>query len=952
MNRGNILLSIIAVLILLLSSLSTVSTQYTSTTVQSKQTNVAALAGKPSDQSETLTSVLPHPILVSDSDPFYALIATPVALHYDAEGNQEVIPLYVINFGNPSSAITRLMEMGYNEGDMIVIEYLIDGSISAKQVSLNVAQTYWENSDSALILTPDSEGYNLGVIATPLASYLNIPVIVTDIIDEPVLTVLTNLGVHNLYVCGHIPVSHALFDVTFFETKEEIITECLSVLGNTFHENVSYITMANPLDIVQPQILDTTTVHFNGTVSSSVALPTQSLRSLINKNTMVIHNVTIPASYKFTQLKFDLENLNIADIGSLGDRLYLMLLSPEGYRYVYASTAGGIPDRDSNGTIIRDKLHFEFTIYNKPGVYEFMVIGHFFGSSEGKYDLTVTLDNLSTPVVPLMKNLSSLAPYLTAYHKGIVFADPDFAFAADDSVIFNGTTCPGVTQPGTNPLLLVPSNNHTLQIHDELNDLLAEIADIPVPISDLSVLRNNYAEHPINIAIAADPTMVPMYFYFNPDGEPTDDAYISGFAIASDYIYGDIDPVPGDAENDTYTYWPFQENIIGRVTGRDVQDCSALIARTIFYNTIINTMGGWKNNGLVQTGCGLEFQNLPLITRIEQIINTAGRGEPTKFPTGESWFINERLKKDMENGSFTVKSTKWTQSQREGFSQTDLDIIKKFGILNRLFFPKNTIARLSSSDKVTGGADQLNSSFIFVFAHGSYNLYEFGDILMDSHGIPFVTAFARIYPKIGSRLSTKGDFDIRAVENMNYGPSVIFVESCITARTDGYLPETTLSQTYLHAGVNTYIGATRFTADPGYLDPRPLPGGLGFGILGLLNATLRYKLTGEFPDLHFGAVISEEFINNLNANQTTGLALRNAKNVLLPKDANSTFLWSPPLTFSSGNSAFDNEVLSSLQQQNNGNERTRTLDKKYVALHEFVIYGDPAFNPYQPKNNG
>jgi len=31
-------------------------------------------------------------------------------------------------------------------------------------------------------------------------------------------------------------------------------------------------------------------------------------------------------------------------------------------------------------------------------------------------------------------------------------------------------------------------------------------------------------------------------------------------------------------------------------------------------------------------------------------------------------------------------------------------------------------------------------------------------------------------------------------------------------------------------------------------------------------------------------------------------------------------------------------------------EETRAIAKKYVAVHEFTLYGDPAFNPYQPKN--
>jgi hypothetical protein len=175
------------------------------------------------------------------------------------------------------------------------------------------------------------------------------------------------------------------------------------------------------------------------------------------------------------------------------------------------------------------------------------------------------------------------------------------------------------------------------------------------------------------------------------------------------------------------------------------------------------------------------------------------------------------------------------------------------------------------------------------------------------------------------------------------------VVSCITGRTDGLEPENTISQTFLHAGINAYVGATRVTADPGYLDPRPLPGGLGIGTLGLLKATFNYFVKNEYPDFHFGAVLGEDFIIDLiRDDSTTGRALRDAKNQYLPKDANSTFYWTPPL-MSSAIPTF----LNPLQDQEplpQSFEETRALAKKYVAVHEFTLYGDPAFNPYQPLN--
>lgn len=938
MNRKITILSMLTVFVLIATSFSAIGDM-----VEEEQLEENSM--REYKVTSTLTSDMPAAIAVSDSNPFYALIATPLAVHYNEEGNQTVIPLYVKDFNDPSKAVERAeQQIG------IEVDFVISDIFTPKEISLSIAGMFWEESNAALLIKDDKQGYELGMVATPLAPYLSIPIIVTDDIDTEVTTVLDDLGVENIYICGDL--ASGFYNVTKFNTEKEIRDECIEKISERFGETVGYITMTNPLDVSPPAVLDSEVYFFSETIASGIFLPTQAISSIFN-DAFAIHEFNISEDYKYARVKIDLENLDSEHAQSLGDRITLLLNSPEpdSHRYLFASTAGGLPARDSNGYILTDQLHYEITIYNKPGTYNIQVFAQWFSLRKGSYSVKVTVEKLDSPLDPLMDNLSSIAPYLTAYHKGIVFAKPEFAFAADDDVLYNGTTCPGVSQPGTNPNLIEPSNEHTMAIHDELISLLAQIAEIPE--GNIEELRDHYAENPMYIAISADPTMVPMYFYYNPDGKPDNpSAYMLGFALPSDFMYGDIDPKPDDRENNTYTYWPFQENIVGRVTGQDVQDCSALIARTIFYNNIIDDLGEWKDNALVQTGCGLEFQNLPIITRLSQLLYE-GRGEPTKFPTGESSFINMKLKETMQTGAYDVKNTFFLQSQREGFSSNDLKQIKNAGLLNRLLFPKSFIHFLNSDVKVTGGDDQLNSNIIFTFAHGSYNLYEHGDVFIDSRGFPFVTAISRVYPSVRSGLSSKGTFDLRSVENMEYGPSVIFVQSCITGRTDGISGENVLSQTYLHAGANVFIGATRVTADPGYLEPRPLPGGWGIGILGLTKAILDLKLRNKYPDLHFGAVIAEDFILGLTDNNTdVGLALRNAKNIYLEKDANSTFLWTPPLTLSTGCSFIDQEFFDSVQTGLFGNDRTRVLDKKYVALHEFTIYGDPAFNPYQPCNEG
>jgi len=220
--------------------------------------------------------------------------------------------------------------------------------------------------------------------------------------------------------------------------------------------------------------------------------------------------------------------------------------------------------------------------------------------------------------------------------------------------------------------------------------------------------------------------MIPMYYYHNPDS-----AYMLGWGVPSDFIYGDIDPNKNDMENDSFTYYPTMENAVGRVTGYDAEDCSALIARTIFYNEIINKLGDWKNNATVQTGTGIEFQKIPVITPLVNMLKGVigfgpVRDEPTKFPSGESKFINMRISHDLITGKMNVKSCYRLDAQREGV------------ILER-----------------NGGKCQLNSNYIFAFDHGTYYLYEAGDMLdFDQFGMGLKTG-----------LSGKGEFQFHVLWN-------------------------------------------------------------------------------------------------------------------------------------------------------------------------------------------
>ena len=146
---------------------------------------------------------------------------------------------------DPSKTIVRAKQQIGIYSDYILIDLS-----TPMEFFLSIAETFWDETTTALVIKEDETGYGLGIVATPLASYLSIPVIVTNEIDGDVQEVFNDLGVENLYICGDLHSS--AYWVKEFYAVEEIIDECIDVISYKFGETVKYITIANPLAVSQP----------------------------------------------------------------------------------------------------------------------------------------------------------------------------------------------------------------------------------------------------------------------------------------------------------------------------------------------------------------------------------------------------------------------------------------------------------------------------------------------------------------------------------------------------------------------------------------------------------------------------------------------------------------------------------------------------------------------------
>jgi hypothetical protein len=81
-----------------------------------------------------------------------------------------------------------------------------------------------------------------------------------------------------------------------------------------------------------------------------------------------------------------------------------------------------------------------------------------------------------------------------------------------------------------------------------------------------------------------------------------------------------------------------------------------------------------------------------------------------------------------------------------------------------------------------------------------------------------------------------------------------------------------------------------------------------------------------------------------------GYALREARNMYLPKDADWQVWWSPPLVIT-GVPEIDRLYYEQLAAGSGPEGLDARLDNKFMSFQEYTLYGDPAFVPYVPINN-
>ncbi len=657
------------------------------------------------------------------SSRFIPLFATPLCCYYEGETKNNA-PLLIEDGKNPSKPVARFIEQ-YASDDIYEIS---QGDVEA--ISEDIAASFWNKSDIILAIENSDRGYEQGLMATPIASYLNIPVV----IGPPSNDLISKLDCSYVMLIGENiePPS----DVSYIRLfgREAILSYVLNVCKIKTNK-IDYITLANPLDSKPIKIInETQLLYVEGTdYAETLGRVHQTKPQSLFSFDVPDANQIVKFSLKFSPTE---EMIMPEDtITPNGEGFHLLFYDQEGGEFnttpLYNNGSLFYTDSNAYGDW---EAYYEMDVNFNPGTYYVKLWTY--GNLDKNWNLTITSQEINADIRPQAPYLSTLAPYLAASHGGIVIADEKFC----ENIA--GKT--GNIQRRYNVTL----NEESVKAACKDNKYADSILDETLNKMKNEDLYDNYISNSPYLGVLADNNMIPMYYY--PSETARQHYKFEGAYQPSDNLLADIN-------EDGYNLTTKLELAVGRLMGWDAQDVSALIARTLFYNDIIDSFEGlkesdWKDSATMVYGLAMQ----------------------------------ERL----------VLGSRFT------FMKTNL-LLRKEGY--EVFSKTNKFYKVKYIEELLENMEKSN--LIWNEGHGRYYRYEY-------FFPPRLSRFYNVFIKLFYPQTQKSQYTVSNVKDMEMGPSAMAVVACIGGLTDGIPLRCTNAMASLHAGCNAIFANTRCPPGP------------------------------------------------------------------------------------------------------------------------------------------
>ena len=497
-------------------------------------------------------------VIIPDSNPLFGLLGSSIACWYDSTNTSGLLPLLVQENRQLQPRQKIYINKYLNEeGSLLILGESIETSYptheilgSPAEVALQTATYIYTTASTIMIISSNLQEYHLSLTAGPLASYLNIPIVIYDNNTADLQTLCTHLNTTTAIIIGNLSIDLQHVTKLTLGTKEEVQHITLEIINEKFGE-INYLTLTNPADIKPPTITQSTQ-NTETTYFSNIQLTILNKPKNLKGNDTMTYTIAIPEGINRIRIKgciTDLPN----PFNPIQPVLFLTLYDPNNSIIAYGSSFA----YDTGSA------YLETLTCNASGDYR-LVIRIYHGIKGGYFSqrgismvdsnvqINVTVESLETPHLPLIPNLSLLASYLSAAHGGLIIADSQFELTDEgyEQVAQGFATGPWYTEQ------LHEYNN------DKVNVTLSHLSQT-LDLLEENELLESYLNGPAWLAILADSNMIPMYYYgpsqpgLVEQGLPSDNPYSLNWNLS-----------------------------VGRVIGWNVYDVSLMICQTLFYENV------------------------------------------------------------------------------------------------------------------------------------------------------------------------------------------------------------------------------------------------------------------------------------------------------------------------------------------------------------------------------
>jgi len=446
-------------------------------------------------------------IVIPSNNPLFGIIGSYVSCWYNSEEEYGLKPMIIHDNGQFTDLQKLFFDQYFAEkngsilvlGEQVQTDYETNEILgTATDVSIETATYIYSSASTIIIISNDMEDYQLSLTAGPLASYLDVPILIFENNTNEILTVCNDLNATDAIIIGDIQLDLPDINITTLETSTDIQNMILSTINSKFGK-INYITLTNPSDTIPSYIISSNTTTISEHISN-VKITFLSREFDIKGRDSKEFTINVSEGINRIQIYGNITSIKPNFVDPI---IFISLYDPIDNLVAYSSSLA----------FDVGSAYLETLITNASGEYTLVakiyngIKGGFFSQRgisvvNSDFDISYSISNLEKPHLPYIPNLSITASYLTAAHGGIILADSKFELT-DESY---AEAADGYSSgPWHNENLHNFTNEKVWYVVDQINNTLDMIDEFE--------MLNDYLEGPAWLAILAGTNMIPMYYY-------------------------------------------------------------------------------------------------------------------------------------------------------------------------------------------------------------------------------------------------------------------------------------------------------------------------------------------------------------------------------------------------------------------------------------------------------